>query len=74
MVNVGLYFDLRNPPPWQTDWHRLYDFTLEACEEADGLGIDSLWFTEHHMFDDGYIAQPLSYMAAVATAATSLIP
>jgi alkanesulfonate monooxygenase SsuD/methylene tetrahydromethanopterin reductase-like flavin-dependent oxidoreductase (luciferase family) len=66
VVEVGLYFDLRNPPPWQQDWHRVYDFTLEVCEEADRLGIDSLWFTEHHMFEDGYIAEPLTFMAAVA--------
>ncbi|MXP23501.1 LLM class flavin-dependent oxidoreductase [Gordonia sp. HNM0687] len=65
-MRVGLYFDLRNPPQWQTDPQRLYSFTLELCEEADRLGIDSLWFTEHHKFDDGYLSQPLTLAAAAA--------
>jgi alkanesulfonate monooxygenase SsuD/methylene tetrahydromethanopterin reductase-like flavin-dependent oxidoreductase (luciferase family) len=65
-VKVGLYFDLRNPPGWQQDWQRLYTLTLEVCEEADRLGIGSLWFSEHHLFNDGYLSQPLTFAAAVA--------
>ena len=69
-MNVGIYFDLRNPPAWAVDPARLYGFTLELCEEADRLGIDSLWFTEHHKFDDGYLSQPLTFAAAVAARTT----
>ena len=65
-MDVGLYFDLRNPPERRTDFSRLYGFTLEMCEEADRLGIGSLWSTEHHLFDDGYLTQPLTFLAAVA--------
>jgi alkanesulfonate monooxygenase SsuD/methylene tetrahydromethanopterin reductase-like flavin-dependent oxidoreductase (luciferase family) len=65
-VHVGLYFDLRNPPQWRVDSSRLYGFTLEMCEEADRLGCHSLWFSEHHLFDDGYLPQPLTFAAAVA--------
>lgn len=65
-MKVGLYFDLRNPPGWRQDWQRLYGFTLEVCEEADRLGIGSLWFSEHHLFSDGYLNQPLTFAAAVA--------
>ncbi|MGI9162955.1 MAG: LLM class flavin-dependent oxidoreductase [Mycobacterium sp.] len=65
-MKVGLYFDLRNPPEWRQDWQRLYGFTLEVCEEADRLGIGSLWFSEHHLFSDGYLNQPLTFAAAVA--------
>jgi alkanesulfonate monooxygenase SsuD/methylene tetrahydromethanopterin reductase-like flavin-dependent oxidoreductase (luciferase family) len=66
LVNVGIYFDLRNPPEWKQDWSRLYGFTLELCEEADRLGVHSLWTTEHHGFDDGYLSQPLTMAAAIA--------
>lgn len=66
MVNVGIYFDLRNPPRWERSWSHLYGFTLELCEEAEHLGAHSVWFTEHHGFDDGYLSQPLSFAAAVA--------
>ena len=65
-MRVGLYFDLRNPPAWPMDWSRLYGFTLELCEEADRLGCHSIWLTEHHLFDDGYLPQPLAMAAAVA--------
>src|SRR3954454_7794852 len=65
-MKVGLYFDLRNPERWRRDPARLHAFTLELCEEADRLGIDSLWFTEHHRFDDDYLPQPLTMAAAVA--------
>lgn len=64
--NVGLYFDLRNPAPWRQDPARLHAFTLEACEEAEHLGAHSVWFTEHHRFDDGYLTQPLTFAAAAA--------
>jgi alkanesulfonate monooxygenase SsuD/methylene tetrahydromethanopterin reductase-like flavin-dependent oxidoreductase (luciferase family) len=65
-VRLGLYFDLRNPPAWRQDWARLYSFTLELCEEAEHLGADSIWLSEHHLFDDGYLPQPLTFAAAVA--------
>jgi alkanesulfonate monooxygenase SsuD/methylene tetrahydromethanopterin reductase-like flavin-dependent oxidoreductase (luciferase family) len=69
-VNVGIYFDLRNPPAWPTEPSRLYGFTLELCEEADALGCHSIWLTEHHLFDDGYLPQPLTLAAAVAARTT----
>lgn len=69
-MHVGLYFDLRNPQRWHQDPARLHAFTLELCEEADRLGIHSLWFTEHHKFDDGYLTQPLTFAAAVAARTT----
>jgi alkanesulfonate monooxygenase SsuD/methylene tetrahydromethanopterin reductase-like flavin-dependent oxidoreductase (luciferase family) len=66
MTNVGLYFDLRNPPHARVDPTRLHGFTLEMCEEAERLGAHSVWLTEHHLFDDDYIAQPLVFGAAIA--------
>jgi len=34
--------------------------------EADRLGADCIWLTEHHGFEDGYLPQPLVLAAAVA--------
>jgi len=65
-MKVGLYFDLRNPRQWQQDSSRLYGFALEMCEEVERLGGDSVWTTEHHLFDDGYLTQPLTFLAAAA--------
>ena len=39
---------------------------FEVCEEADRLGCHSIWLTEHHLFDDGYLPQPLTFAAAIA--------
>jgi alkanesulfonate monooxygenase SsuD/methylene tetrahydromethanopterin reductase-like flavin-dependent oxidoreductase (luciferase family) len=66
MPELGIYFDLRNPDRWPQDPSRLHAFTLELCEEAERLGAGSVWFTEHHLFDDGYLTQPLTFAAAVA--------
>jgi alkanesulfonate monooxygenase SsuD/methylene tetrahydromethanopterin reductase-like flavin-dependent oxidoreductase (luciferase family) len=71
-VNVGIWFDLRNPPGWRQHPARLYAFTLELCEEAEHLGAGSLWFSEHHGFEDGYLPQPLT-IAAAAAARTSQV-
>ena len=65
-IEVGLYFDLRNPPQWAQSPSRLYGFTIELCQEAERLGAASVWFTEHHLFDDGYLTSPLTVLAAVA--------
>jgi alkanesulfonate monooxygenase SsuD/methylene tetrahydromethanopterin reductase-like flavin-dependent oxidoreductase (luciferase family) len=65
-MNLGIYFDLRNPPPWRQDPARLYGATLELIEEAERLGVHSVWLTEHHLFEDDYLPQPLTYCAAIA--------
>jgi alkanesulfonate monooxygenase SsuD/methylene tetrahydromethanopterin reductase-like flavin-dependent oxidoreductase (luciferase family) len=65
-VKTGIYFDLRNPPPWRRDSASLYGFSLEMCEEVERLGGDSIWVSEHHLFEDGYLPQPLTFLAAVA--------
>jgi alkanesulfonate monooxygenase SsuD/methylene tetrahydromethanopterin reductase-like flavin-dependent oxidoreductase (luciferase family) len=65
-LQTGIYFDMRNPPAWPTSPARLYGFTLEMCEEAERMGCHSIWLSEHHMFDDGYLPQPLTMAAAVA--------
>jgi alkanesulfonate monooxygenase SsuD/methylene tetrahydromethanopterin reductase-like flavin-dependent oxidoreductase (luciferase family) len=65
-MKVGICFDLRNPVEWTRDGHDLYGFILEMCQEAERLGIDSIWLSEHHLFDDGYLPQTLTYAAAVA--------
>jgi alkanesulfonate monooxygenase SsuD/methylene tetrahydromethanopterin reductase-like flavin-dependent oxidoreductase (luciferase family) len=65
-VKVGLFFDLRNPPPWRRPWADHYARTLELIEGAERKGADAVWFSEHHFFEDGYLPQPLTFAAAVA--------
>jgi alkanesulfonate monooxygenase SsuD/methylene tetrahydromethanopterin reductase-like flavin-dependent oxidoreductase (luciferase family) len=65
-VKLGIFFDLRNPAQWRRPWAEVYGRALEQIEEAERLGIASVWATEHHFFDDGYLPQPMTFIAAVA--------
>jgi alkanesulfonate monooxygenase SsuD/methylene tetrahydromethanopterin reductase-like flavin-dependent oxidoreductase (luciferase family) len=65
-VQLGIFLDVRNPPQWHRPWPEHYRRTIELVVEAERLGIDSAWFSEHHFFTDGYLPQPLTLAAAVA--------
>jgi len=66
MVNLGLYIDMRNAPAWRRPWSAHYGRWLERLEEAERLGCPSVWLTEHHFFDDGYLPQCWTLAAAIA--------
>jgi alkanesulfonate monooxygenase SsuD/methylene tetrahydromethanopterin reductase-like flavin-dependent oxidoreductase (luciferase family) len=65
-MRIGIWQDLRNPPPWRRDWSELYSASIERVEEAERLGLDSVWLSEHHFFEDGYLPQTLTYAGALA--------
>ena len=65
-MRVGLFVDLRNPAWCARPWTQHVARTLELIEHADASGAGSVWFTEHHLFADGYLPQPLTFLAAVA--------
>jgi alkanesulfonate monooxygenase SsuD/methylene tetrahydromethanopterin reductase-like flavin-dependent oxidoreductase (luciferase family) len=65
-MRLGCYLDLRNPPRWARPWADVYARNLERCVEVERLGLDSVWCSEHHLFEDGYLPQPLTFLAAVA--------
>lgn len=47
-------------------WPALYADSLEVAEHIEDLGFDSLWVSEHHFADDGYLSASMAMLAALA--------
>jgi alkanesulfonate monooxygenase SsuD/methylene tetrahydromethanopterin reductase-like flavin-dependent oxidoreductase (luciferase family) len=68
-VSISLGFGLitcqRYPCDSRTDVE-LYAQALDLAREAERLGLDSVWVSEHHFVDDGYLPALLPMCAAIA--------
>ncbi|HVX21723.1 MAG TPA: LLM class flavin-dependent oxidoreductase [Acidimicrobiales bacterium] len=66
-MRFGIYSDMRNPPQWRRPWPDVYRRGIEVAVNAEAAGADVFWLSEHHFFEDGYLSQPLTFAAAVAS-------
>lgn len=64
-VDVGLLTAQRLDGSEQP-WAELYADSLAIAEEAERLGFDGVWVSEHHFTDDGYMSAVLPVLAAIA--------
>jgi alkanesulfonate monooxygenase SsuD/methylene tetrahydromethanopterin reductase-like flavin-dependent oxidoreductase (luciferase family) len=71
-VKVGYQLDFRNPPGSARSFRELYSESMAQVEAAEQLGFDSIWLTEHHFTDDGYLPALMPMAAAVAARTSRL--
>jgi alkanesulfonate monooxygenase SsuD/methylene tetrahydromethanopterin reductase-like flavin-dependent oxidoreductase (luciferase family) len=65
-IKFGYQLDFRNPPGSGIGFAELYREAFRQVELAEGLGFDSIWLTEHHFTDDGYLPSMMPAAAAIA--------
>ncbi len=65
-IKVGYQLDFRNPPGSSIPSPELYREMLGQVEAAEAFGFDSIWLTEHHFTDDGYLPAMMPAAAAIA--------
>ncbi len=69
-IRFGYQLDFRNPPGSGRSFTDLYRDSLAQVELAEALGFESIWLTEHHFTDDGYLPSMLPAAAAIAARTT----
>jgi alkanesulfonate monooxygenase SsuD/methylene tetrahydromethanopterin reductase-like flavin-dependent oxidoreductase (luciferase family) len=70
-VGFGSLTCQRGPGDARSDGER-YREALALAAEAERLGFDSVWLSEHHFFADGYTPSLLVQAAAIAARTTSI--
>ena len=65
-LDIGLMFSFRNPAAWRRPFPDVYRDELGLITQAEELGYDTIWLTEHHFADDGYSPSIIPLAAAVA--------
>jgi alkanesulfonate monooxygenase SsuD/methylene tetrahydromethanopterin reductase-like flavin-dependent oxidoreductase (luciferase family) len=66
-MKFGYMIDFRNPPGSPLSFAELYAEMFRQIEFADRSGFDSIWLTEHHFTDDGYLAATMPMLSAIAS-------
>jgi probable F420-dependent oxidoreductase len=70
MTRLGVWYDFRNPSRWRLPWQQLYRETIDQAVYAEQLGFDSIWLSEHHFTDEGYLPSVPAVLGTLAARTT----
>ena len=66
MIKLGYgLITCQTHPDDPRDWQTLYTEALELAKIAESSGAESIWVSEHHFVDDGYLPALLPMMATI---------
>lgn len=65
-LRLGVAYDCRNPAQSGMDNPSFYAAVIEQVAWLDTLGLDLVWFTEHHFLEDGYLPSWVPLAGAMA--------
>jgi probable F420-dependent oxidoreductase len=66
VTRLGVWYDFRNPARWRVPWPQLYAETLGQASRAEELGFASVWLSEHHFSDEGYLPSLTAMLGALS--------
>lgn len=71
-MKFGIWLDFRNPVRWRQPWEEVYEETLSLAVGAEESGFESVWLSEHHLTEDGYLPSLFPALAAIAARTRSV--
>jgi probable F420-dependent oxidoreductase len=71
VTRLGVWYDFRNPARWRRPWPELYRETLDQAARAEQLGFSSIWLSEHHFSEEGYLPSLAAMLGALAMRTSS---
>jgi probable F420-dependent oxidoreductase len=71
VTRLGVWYDFRNPARWRRPWPELYRETLDQAAHAEQLGFSSVWLSEHHFSEEGYLPSLTAVLGALAMRTSS---
>jgi alkanesulfonate monooxygenase SsuD/methylene tetrahydromethanopterin reductase-like flavin-dependent oxidoreductase (luciferase family) len=66
-MKIGYMLDFRNPHFSKLDFGLFYADIFRQVDFVEQAGFDSIWLTEHHFTDDGYLGALMPVLAAIAS-------